>query len=108
MQVFVETTIVGKNITMCGIVIKADNTIPDKSREIVLDQVKTLLTTKNQELVDQFIPGRFGKGEGYMFVFDYAILDKFNIGENKWEEPKATLQLLRIDTKEKPPIIKPV
>lgn len=106
MQIFVETTIAGKTITTQGIVIKADNTVPDKSRDIVLSQIKELLTTKNQELVDQFIPGKYGRGEGYMFVFDYSILDRYNIVEEKWEEPKATLQLLRIDAKDKAPLIK--
>jgi CRISPR/Cas system-associated protein Cas5 (RAMP superfamily) len=108
MHIFVETTIAGKTITIQGIVIKAENTVPDKSRDIVLNQVKELLTTKNQELVDQSIPGRWGKGEGYMFVFEYSILDRYNLEENKWEEPKATLQLLRIGAKDKAPLIKPV
>jgi len=105
MEIFVEVTVKGKKIIPGNVTIRSVVLMKDKSREQVKGQIIEALTNNSEAFVDAHIPGKFGKGEKYVAIFAYSILDKFKVETNTWTNAEASINLMRVESMDTKPLI---
>jgi hypothetical protein len=96
MEIFVDVTVKGKEITPGNVIMRTVVLMKDESRNLVKDQILDTLRKDGEKYVDLHIPGKFGRGEKYIFSFAYSILDRYDAETKTWSGAQATINLMGI------------
>jgi hypothetical protein len=104
MEIFVDVVAKGKDLTPGNIVLRSVVLMNDNSREQIKNQVLESIKQKSEEYVNH-LPGKFGRGEKYIFMFAYSILDKFDAETNVWSGAQAQISLMNIQAMDQAPLI---